>query len=410
MITEKALLNKSQRRYDLDWLRVLAFTLLIFYHAGLIFSDWIISNEESSLFLSNATKLISQWRMPLICVISGAGVFFALKKRSSKTYLSERFQRLLLPLVIGALFIVPPQLYYHRIFIGEEQLPSYLDFQKSVFQFKIFPQGNLHWAHLWFIAYLLMYCVITLPLFNFFRSVKGKAILAKVDDLFSQKSWLLLFLTIPLISYDIVSGYYFNNNGNRFITLMIYFIYGYTFFSQTWFRDLIKKNRKSLLLSVIITSAVVPLLGDVSPEKQILVYSLCKVAKNLNAILWVFTLVGFASVYLNFNHSILKYANEAVYPFYILHQSAMVVVGFYIVQWPLDIASKYILITVGTFLICWLIYEFIIRRNNILRLLFGLKLLERKLVSVSNEPAVALVTDGDIYTNNKTLKNKTIKT
>jgi peptidoglycan/LPS O-acetylase OafA/YrhL len=134
------------------------------------------------------------------------------------------------------------------------------------------------------------------------------------------------------------------------------------------------------------------------------------VAKNLNAILWVFTLVGFASVYLNFNHSILKYANEAVYPFYILHQSAMVVVGFYIVQWPLDIASKYILITVGTFLICWLIYEFIIRRNNILRLLFGLKLLERKLVSVSNEPAVALVTDGDIYTNNKTLKNKTIKT
>jgi peptidoglycan/LPS O-acetylase OafA/YrhL len=124
----------------------------------------------------------------------------------------------------------------------------------------------------------------------------------------------------------------------------------------------------------------------------------------------VFTLIGFASAYLSFNHSILSYANEAVYPFYILHQTVMVVIGFYIVQWPLGIASKYILISMGTFLICWLIYEFIIRRNNILRLLFGLKLLERKLVADSNEPVVALVTDGDIYTNNKTLKNKTIKT
>jgi hypothetical protein len=271
-----------------------------------------------------------------------------------------------------------------------EQVPSYLIFQKSVFEFEIFPKGNFHWAHLWFIAYLLMYCVITLPFFNFLRSEKGKALLSKVDRLFSHKTWLLLILIIPLIIYDIVSGYYFNNNGNRFVTLMIYFIYGYTFFSQTWFLDLIKKNRKRALLSVVITSTIVLFLGDVLPEERILVYSLYKVVKNLNTILWVFTLVGFASVYLNFNHSILTYANEAVYPFYILHQTVMVVIGFYITQLPLGIASKYFLISLGTLALCAVMYEFIIRRNNLTRVLFGLKITAVKTKQFAMKEATVL--------------------
>ena len=85
------------------------------------------------------------------------------------------------------------------------------------------------------------------------------------------------------------------------------------------------------------------------------------------------TFLGFAKRHLSWNSPYLKYGNEAVYPFYILHQSITVAIGFYMANWRASIAVKFVLLASGTFLGCWLIYEGLIKRNNMLRILFGSK-------------------------------------
>lgn len=371
-------LNKQERRFDLDWLRVLAFTMLIFYHTSLVFTNWIISNEENSNFLLYLAYSVSQWRMPLICVISGAGVFFAFKRRSVASFLGERLRRLLIPLIFGVLFITAPQMYYNRLFEGQ-QVASYLDFQLSVFQFKIFPKGNFHWFHLWFIGYLLLYCILTLPFLVVLRKEWGKRLISKLATLFAQKKWLIFALIMPLIIVDVMIGVYWNPKGSKFLSLLIFFVYGYLFFTKNQFVVLIRKYRKFTIIGAVITALIVLAIGDKTGFGDVYVYSgfipfvLGKIVKNINLLLWLCTIVGFAKRYLNFNHSILKYANEAVYPFYILHQTVLIVLGYYVIQLQTGIAIKFWLISIGTFVISLLIFELLIRRNKILRFLFGLK-------------------------------------
>jgi peptidoglycan/LPS O-acetylase OafA/YrhL len=95
--------------------------------------------------------------------------------------------------------------------------------------------------------------------------------------------------------------------------------------------------------------------------------------KNTNIWLWLMAILGYARRYLNFSTKALQYANEAVYPFYILHQTVIVCIAYYMINWQASIAVKYTLICIGMFLICWLLYEFLIKRTNLTRMLFGLK-------------------------------------
>ena len=109
------------RRYDLDWLRVLVFLLLIFYHVGMFFVpwDWHIKNDRLYQWLEYPMLFINQWRLPILFVISGMGTSYALAKRTGKQFAWERIKRLLLPLAIGILLVVPPQVYFERLASGQ---------------------------------------------------------------------------------------------------------------------------------------------------------------------------------------------------------------------------------------------------------------------------------------------------
>ncbi|HEC01515.1 MAG TPA: acyltransferase, partial [Sphingomonadales bacterium] len=93
---------------------------------------------------------------------------------------------------------------------------------------------------------------------------------------------------------------------------------------------------------------------------------------------WIALIIGFARRYLNFTNSVLKYGNQLVYPFYILHQTVIVTLGYYVINWKLSGVSEYLIISIGTFVICGLLYETVIKNVNILRLLFGLNWHERR--------------------------------
>ncbi|HEU0137727.1 MAG TPA: acyltransferase family protein, partial [Flavobacterium sp.] len=109
------------RRYDLDWLRVLVFGLLIFYHVGMFFvADWQyhLKNNITYEWIKYPMMLVNQWRLPILFVISGMGTSYALANRTGFQFAYERTKRLLIPLIFGILVVVPPQVYFERLAQG----------------------------------------------------------------------------------------------------------------------------------------------------------------------------------------------------------------------------------------------------------------------------------------------------
>ena len=105
------------RRNDLDWLRVLVFALLIFYHVGMFFVPWGFHIKNNIIYdwLRYPMVFLNQWRLPILFVISGMGTYYALQKRTGLQFAFERIKRLLIPLIFGMLFIVPPQVYLEKL-------------------------------------------------------------------------------------------------------------------------------------------------------------------------------------------------------------------------------------------------------------------------------------------------------
>ena len=166
---------RLERRYDLDWLRVIAFSLLIFFHAGMMFNtwDWHVKNNVTSKIPELFMTLLHQWRMPLLFLISGAAASFLLRKLDFRKYAGNRVQRLLLPLAFGMFFIIPPQVYYERLFQGQT-FGSFADFYQTVLAFVPYPVGNFSWHHLWYIPYIFVFSFLVLPLSWYATTQRGK--------------------------------------------------------------------------------------------------------------------------------------------------------------------------------------------------------------------------------------------
>ena len=94
---------------------------------------------------------------------------------------------------------------------------------------------------------------------------------------------------------------------------------------------------------------------------------------QLNAWLWIITVLGWGHYWLNKPMKWLPYATEAVYPWYILHQTIIVVVGFNLSSLQLGPVVEPTLVLLATIGGCLLLHEFVIRRIRFLRPFFGLK-------------------------------------
>ena len=91
---------------------------------------------------------------------------------------------------------------------------------------------------------------------------------------------------------------------------------------------------------------------------------------------WFFliAILGYGRKFLNFTDSFLKYNAESSYPVYILHQTIIVIVGYFVVQWAAGITVKYSVILVLATLITFILYDLIVKRTNVTRFLFGMRL------------------------------------
>ena len=153
------------RRYDLDWLRVFAFGILIFYHVGMFYVTWgwHVKSPSASPALEPAMLLVNPWRLALLFFISGVAIRFAADKAPLADFLPGRFVRLFVPLVFGMLVVVVPQAYAELRFKGEIG-PGFLAFWRDYVLFRgDFSIITPTWNHLWYIAYMLVYTLLLAP-------------------------------------------------------------------------------------------------------------------------------------------------------------------------------------------------------------------------------------------------------
>jgi len=368
----------ENRRHDLDWLRVLAILLLQVFHTGMAFNswDWHIKSPDRLPWLDLPMSFLHQWRMPLLFFISGVGTTFALRSRKLSGFVKERHRRLLWPLVFGMLVIIPPQVYCERLFHGVKYA-TFWDFYKTIFYGTPYPEGNTTWHHLWFVAYLFVFSMLTVPLLAAFGTKRGQTILE------AWRSWLargtriyLLILPLTVIQLSLRRSWPTEQNlvadWANFCFQLFHFWAGIVVASHPGIWDRIEKLRRVSLglgLATLGTLLIDDAVGVEGGYPYPIEYTL------LSGLTWFWILIalGYGKHYLNFRNRFISYANEGIYPFYILHQTVIVVIGYYLVTWPLGPTVKFGVLLVLSFAGSVAIYDVLIRRWEWVRPCFGLK-------------------------------------
>lgn len=364
------------RRYDLDWLRVIAFSLLILYHTGMFFVSWgwHIKNNELAEWMELPMSWLNRWRMPLLFMISGMSIQFLLRKRSYGAFALDRLKRLGIPLLFGMFVIVPPQVYFERIDQGATF--SYWEFWPSAFHFPSYPEGNLSWHHLWYLPYILVYSLIGIPLWRWLRSEKGQKLTAYLAEKVQNPLWLFFPVVLWHWLDDFVIDFPTTHNliwdwENHFDSFSL-FITGFVMGSQEGFFQAMNRWRRSFLILAIALGLVLTFgfwTREVKWTFELEVLnSLITTSYSWSALMAIF---GYANQYLNRPSAVIGYANRAVYPFYILHQTIIICLAYPMIDWTWAPELKFVLLALGTFGLCWALYEGIIKRFGVTRLLFG---------------------------------------
>jgi surface polysaccharide O-acyltransferase-like enzyme len=378
--------SDNARRYDIDALRVAAFGLLIVFHVGMFYvADWgwhVKSNYQAE-WLQFPMIFTSQWRMSLLFIISGLAVSFVWDKYSAGQFALRRIWRLLIPLLFGMAFIIAPQCYYEAL--NKDIIePGFLRFMGQYLTFQDFPgeawagEEQIHWTwnHLWYLVYLLFYTLLLIPIAKFIDG-PGKAVRERFQQL--RGVWIVIVPIIPLmiyfntifpsfseITHALLDDWYAHAMYGTF------FLYGFLIARDHGFWTELSRLRKvTLSLAVVfylLFMARHSLLPDEASSWQNQASALIT---YLNRWLWILATFGWGYHLLNRPMKWLPYATQAVYPWYILHQTIIIVVGYNLTQLHLGPVVEPVLVLLATLGGCLLLYEFVIRRIPFLRPLFG---------------------------------------
>jgi glucan biosynthesis protein C len=375
------------RRRDLDWLRVLAILAVFIYHSGRFFNldDWHVKNATTYSGVEVWEGFLRDWMMPLVFLISGASLFYALRKGGIGRFVKGKVLRLLVPLVVGIFTHAVLAVYLERRTHGEFD-GSLLEFLPHYFEgFYPYNGGNFAWmgVHLWYLEILFIFSMIFLPLFLWFKGRSGRRYLSKLGDFLAMPGtvYLLILPTVLLVNLLDPDSFLGARDWGGWspVVYITFFLSGFVIISNERLQKSIQGLRwLSLALG---TALAIVRIALWEPGSDTLY--------ELSAWFWILTFLGFGMKHLTFNTPFLRYANEAVLPFYILHQTVLLCVGYFVVQWAIPDLLKWAIILVASFAVIMGLYEFLVRRFNILRFLFGMKLLVRQPAAQPGEPILA---------------------
>ncbi len=348
-----------ERRYDIDWIRVIAIGLLLIYHITITFQPWapllmFMKSSEPIEALWIPMSVINVWRIPLLFFVSGMGVCFAIRRRDWKALIKERSLRILLPFLFGMVAIVPLQIYVWQDYYN--QILSYIPMP----------------YHLWFLGNIFIYVVILSPLFFWLKKMDGTEISGKIKRFFGSPLGLLIVLALLIVEVMVINPLNFEiyaMNWHGFFLGIICFWAGFMFvYAGKGFTNMIKKYALAFLSMGIALFLV-----------RYFVYELVApyYLVALESFLWVLAVFGLGYRFLNSDSKTLSYLSQAAYPVYILHMVYLNLACSLIFGLDIAIELQYVLVVLGTFVGCFATYE-LIRRVNFLRPLFGLRLVKKE--------------------------------
>jgi glucan biosynthesis protein C len=380
------------RRNDLDWLRVCAILSVFVFHSSRFFDTdfWHVKNPTTYFGVQVWITFLGNWLMPFVFVISGASLFYALGSRGALKFVDDKVRRLFVPLLVGVFTAGMLMVYMERVthfqFSG-----SFFDFIPHYFDgWYGFGTGNFAWMglHLWYLFVLFVYSLLFYPLFRWLSAGVGKRVLNALCDFLAFPGAIYL-LGLPIawlmVNLNPLTDLGQRNFGGWPLPIYVcFFLYGFILISHEGLQKRIVQIRwVSLAAGVICIGALFALWasqGDPAfgSERYLQVFGIF----GASSWCWILAFFGFGLKHLTRSNRVLVYANEAVLPFYILHQTVLLSVGFFVVQWPIPDLLKWLIIATCSFGIIMGLYEFVIRRFNVMRFLFGMKTVPKKAMQV----------------------------
>ncbi len=377
--------NTSNRRYELDWLRVLTILVVFLYHSTRFFNigDWHVKNLNTYTWLEIWNVFATRWMMPLFFIISGASLFFVIEKAKGwRTFYVDKFLRLMIPVIVASVTHAAFQVYLERLTHGQFS-GSFFSFLPQYFTGVYMDTGMsgnfaFHGMHLWYLFFLFLYSLSCYHLFVWLKG-QGQNVLNRITELFAIPGLMYFSFPLPLLIIKLVipqNVLQAGSGGWSFLYYIWFLISGFMIVSNERLQRNIKNHRwisfclAIVLLAVYLYQLFNPLRIIFSGWINEWVYTLLSFFSSW---CWLFAILGFGMRYLSFDRPWLNDVNEGVMPFYILHQTVLLVFGYYIVAWEIHDTLKWGLIFILSFIVIIVLCSFLIRRSNLLRFLFGMK-------------------------------------
>jgi len=387
--------NRSpERRHDLDALRVFACYLLFLFHVGMVFNPapfFHVRNDESSLVFLILCGFISLWHMPLLFLLAGWSAAASLRSRGVGTFLRERGSKLLVPLLAGCILLTPVIKYLelrsgqdlnHRgLFVTEEvqasmqsvlpvELPRTEPFDQSFLAFlpTFFTDlDRFTWSHLWFLAYLLVFTVVLLPVLAPLAAWSPRGFRP-------SRAWVYLpILPLGLIQLTLrerFPGPYNLYNDWASVSYYVTFLgSGFAMAVVPAFEERLREEwRRVLALGLVATGVLLgAVLGVFESTSAVLLGS------AVAGWCFVVALLGFAHGRVTRSSAALRFLAESAFPIYVLHQPVVVVLAASVVLLPLGIVAKFLLLLAGSVAVTLALYQFGVRPFGPTRFLIGMK-------------------------------------
>lgn len=372
-------LETRMRRYDIDWLRIAAVLLLIPYHTARVFNweeDFYVTNVPTDVPAQRFIDFVGPWHMSLLFLLAGAASWLAFRYRSGRQYAGERFKRLLIPFVFGVLVIVPPQtwLAYNSRHGTDLSYVEYLPkFFTTADEGLNGYAGGFTPGHMWFVLFLFVFSLVALPLFLWLRNGGGRRVVSAFGRVSRVPGLLVLLPVLVLImpwfqSDDDLSG-------QPPIGFFLLFVLGFLLLADDRIGRAIARHWVWMLCLGVAASiayiVIEPRTGGWPDTAW--VFAGVKILYEVGVWCMILGLLGLGHRFLMAPGRVLTYATEAAYPFYILHQTVIVAIAYFVVRWDWPSGFKFAAIAVASFALGLLVYEVAVRRWGPVRFVFGMK-------------------------------------
>ena len=398
-ITQSPDFTRAERRIDLDWVRIAAFGLLIFYHVGMLYvsSGFHIKSAHRITALEPLMLVLNPWRLELLFLVSGVATRFMLRKYALGPLLRSRSARLMIPLMFGMLVVVPPQA-YEQIVESIGYPAGFVDFYLRhylAFGAQFCPNPCIvmpTWNHLWFVVYLWVY---TMALGTVLAAVPGvvdwieRKLTSALSGVLLLVAPSLLFVTYRLELFPVFPSTHalFGDWYNHALFATV-FLFGFVLARAGAVWDAIERQRwLALSLAAGCFLSFLALRSTRDGGIPLKVYA--GIAYGFYQWLCMVAVLGFARRWLTADSAARRYFTDAIFPYYIVHQTAIIVIAHALHGQDLPAWLEASIVVAGTVAACVLTYE-IVRRVPILRPLFGLKMgasIAAMPVRASSQPA-----------------------